>query len=289
MVTGCAAVSEALCKSRASELIRRTVLEHIGRAVCRPAPGAAGLTALLALLPAIAQAQREVRPPDPAPFQAVSLLGDTLRTLPMSAATRARYEAQRDTAWRHYQAAPANMDSLIWYARRLGYLGQLREAIAVYTRGVALAPDNPWLYRHRGHRYLSVRDFPAAIRDLERAAALTQGKPDEVEPDGQPNPAGIPIGTLQSNIGYHLALAYYLHGVRGGHMAVVQRPRGRGGGDLAPPGGIGAVGGLWHHRGRGRTGASGDARALTGQRRAGPVERAPPTAEPARVAPILLT
>jgi tetratricopeptide (TPR) repeat protein len=130
----------------------------------------------------------------------------------MSAATRARYEAQRDSAWRHYQAAPANMDSLIWYARRLGYLGQLREAIAVYTRGVALAPDNPWLYRHRGHRYLSVRDFPAAIRDLERAAALTQGKPDEVEPDGQPNPAGIPIGTLQSNIGYHLALAYYLHG-----------------------------------------------------------------------------
>ena len=233
MVTGFAVASGTSSKSRASELSRRTAVRQRTRAARLPArlPArftarfTARLTALLVLLPAIAPAQPRgaVRPPDPAPFQAVSLLGDTLRTLPMSAATRARYEAQRDSAWRHYQAAPATMDSLIWYARRLGYLGQLREAIAVYTRGVALAPDNPWLYRHRGHRYLSVRDFPAAIRDLERAAALTQGKPDEVEPDGQPNAAGIPIGTLQSNIGYHLALAYYLSGDWANAARVAQR------------------------------------------------------------------
>jgi len=41
---------------------------------------------------------------------------------------------------------------------------------------------------------------------------LTRGKPDEVEPDGQPNAKNSPIGTLQSNIAYHLALAYYLKG-----------------------------------------------------------------------------
>jgi tetratricopeptide (TPR) repeat protein len=104
------------------------------------------------------------------------------------------------------------VDSIIWYGRRLAYLGRIREAIDVYTRGVSLHPDNPWLYRHRGHRYISIRELDRAAADLERATALTQGKPDEVEPDGQPNARNTPIGTLQSNIAYHLALAYYLEG-----------------------------------------------------------------------------
>jgi tetratricopeptide (TPR) repeat protein len=57
-----------------------------------------------------------------------------------------------------------------------------------------------------------VRELDRAAKDLERATALTRGKPDEVEPDGQPNARNMPIGTLQSNIAYHLALAYYLKG-----------------------------------------------------------------------------
>ena len=154
---------------------------------------------------------RPVQPTSPA-WQAISLLGDTLRTLPLSATVRARYDAQMRTARVAYERTPSNVDSIIWYARRLGYLGQLRESIQIYTAGMALYPDNPWLYRHRGHRYISVRDFDAAIRDLERARQLTAGTPDEVEPDGQPNAQNTPIGTLQSNIGYHLALAYYLKG-----------------------------------------------------------------------------
>ena len=150
--------------------------------------------------------------PIPVVVQAISLLGDTLRTLPLSAATRARYEAQLAEARRAYEHAPANLDSIIWYGRRLAYVGQLREAIAVYTEGLVRFPDDPWLLRHRGHRYISVREFDRAVADLERAASVVAGKPDVVEPDGQPNAAGVPIGTLQSNIGYHLALAYYLRG-----------------------------------------------------------------------------
>jgi Flp pilus assembly protein TadD len=144
--------------------------------------------------------------------QAVSLLGDTLRTLPLSTETKARYEAQLAEAKAAYDRAPTNPDSIIWYARRLAYLGRIREAIDVYSRGISLYPDNPWLYRHRGHRYISVRELDRAAKDLERATALTRGKPDEVEPDGQPNARNMPIGTLQSNIAYHLALAYYLKG-----------------------------------------------------------------------------
>ena len=151
-------------------------------------------------------------PAPPARVQAISFLGDTLRTLPLSAETVARYEAQLAEAKASYDRAPTNVDSLIWYARRLGYLGRIREAIDVYSKGIEQYPENPWLYRHRGHRYISVREVDKAIADLERATTLTEGKPDEVEPDGQPNAQNTPIGTLQSNIAYHLALAYYLEG-----------------------------------------------------------------------------
>ena len=145
-------------------------------------------------------------------YEAISLLGDTLRALPISAETRARYERQLAEARGSYDRAPSNPDSIIWLGRRLAYLGRLREAIDVYSRGLALHPDNAWLLRHRGHRYISVREFDRAIADFERAAQLVEGKPDEIEPDGQPNAQNTPIGTLHSNIDYHLALAYYLKG-----------------------------------------------------------------------------
>ena len=143
-------------------------------------------------------------------YEAISLLGDTLRAFPLSAETRARYEAQLASARSAYDRTPADADSIIWLGRRLGYLGRIREAIDVYTRGIARHPENPWLYRHRGHRYITVREFDNATADFERARQLVQGKPDEIEPDGQPNPQNTPIGTLHSNIDYHLALALYL-------------------------------------------------------------------------------
>ncbi len=186
----------------------------------------AHVSALLAVVLIASACDRSAAPPPPLsspPFQAISLLGDTLRTLPLSAETRARYETQLAEARTAYLHTPSDVDSIIWYGRRLGYLGQQREAIEVYTRGLELYPKNPWLYRHRGHRYISVRDFDAAILDLEKAAALVEGKPDEVEPDGQPNAQNTPIGTLHSNIGYHLALAYYLRGSFDKAAEVAQR------------------------------------------------------------------
>lgn len=148
----------------------------------------------------------------PVVVQAVSFLGDSLRELPLAAAVRARYDSQLAVAKASFDRAPTDPDSIIWYARRLGYLGRFRESIAAYTAGIAQYPDNPWMYRHRGHRYISVRELDNAIADLEKATQLVAGKPDEVEPDGQPNAQNRPIGTLHSNIAYHLGLAYYLKG-----------------------------------------------------------------------------
>jgi len=112
-------------------------------------------------------------------------------------------------AWERH---PENADSIIWYGRRVGYTGDFQKAIEIYTAGIARHPAEPRLLRHRGHRYISLRKFDLAIADLERAWQLVRGKPDEVEPDGQPNARGIPTSTLHSNIRYHLALAHFVTG-----------------------------------------------------------------------------
>jgi len=49
---------------------------------------------------------------------------------------------------------------------------QFREAIATFTRGLEIEPDNALLLRWRGHRYLSVREFDRALADLTRGGAL---------------------------------------------------------------------------------------------------------------------
>jgi tetratricopeptide (TPR) repeat protein len=111
-----------------------------------------------------------------------------------------------------YERTPENADSIIWYGRRIGYTGDFAQAVAMFTEGIRLHPDDARMYRHRGHRYISLRDFAAARADLEKARDLVRGRPDEVEPDGQPNARGIPTSTLHSNIRYHLALTYFVRG-----------------------------------------------------------------------------
>ena len=49
---------------------------------------------------------------------------------------------------------------------------QFQEAIATFTRGLEIEPQNALLLRWRGHRYLSVRDFDRAFADLTRGAGI---------------------------------------------------------------------------------------------------------------------
>lgn len=170
----------------------------------------AGMGTLILLL--IACADAPAPPPEPTPTPVVSLLGDTLAPPPMAPERAAELEANLAAARAMYEAHPDSADAIIWLGRRTAYLWRYREAIAIYTQGLAMHPDDPRLYRHRGHRYITVRNFDQAIADLARAAELIQGTPDEVEPDGAPNPAGIPRSTLHTNIWYHLGLAHYLTG-----------------------------------------------------------------------------
>ena len=73
-------------------------------------------------------------------------------------------------------------------------------------------PNNARFYRHRGHRYITLRCYDNAIADLKKAAELIRDQVDEIEADGIPNEKNIPTSTLQTNIYYHLGLAYYLKG-----------------------------------------------------------------------------
>jgi tetratricopeptide (TPR) repeat protein len=142
--------------------------------------------------------------------EATSLLGQPLLRPELSAARRDTLEMHLAEARTALDANRDDADALIWVGRRLAYLGRYREAIDVFTDGITRHPEDARLYRHRGHRYITIRELDRATTDLQKAAELIRGKPDEVEPDGQPNAAGIPTSTLQSNIWYHLALANYL-------------------------------------------------------------------------------
>lgn len=136
----------------------------------------------------------------------ITPLGKTYTISEPSEKLLAQYREAKET----FEANPEDVEAIIWYGRRAAYLGQYREAIAIFTQGLEKFPDEPRLYRHRGHRYISLREFDLAIADLERAAALIEGTPNEIEPDGMPNAQNIPVSTLHGNIWYHLGLVYYL-------------------------------------------------------------------------------
>jgi tetratricopeptide (TPR) repeat protein len=88
-------------------------------------------------------------------------------------------------------ADPKNVDLIIALGRAQAGVWRYRAAIDTYTRGLEIAPNNAMLYRHRGHRYISTRQFDRAVKDMKRAAVLND---------------------KDFDIWYHLGLAYYLKG-----------------------------------------------------------------------------
>jgi len=162
--------------------------------------------AALSLTIAVPQAEQGGAKPE-----ALALTGKPLDR-PAALPNQQKLEADLAQAEKDLAARPNDAEAMIWVGRRLGYLWRFNDAIAMFTKGIAAHPANPKLYRHRGHRYISIRQFAKAEADFEKAAQLFKGQPDEIEPDGAPNPAGKPRSTLQFNTWYHLGLARYLQG-----------------------------------------------------------------------------
>ena len=121
----------------------------------------------------------------------VSLLGRKLYARPATGERLAKLEEELKQAALALESNPNDAERIILYGRRLAYLWRYNEAIDVYLQGITSFPDNAMLYRHRGHRYISIRRFEQAVTDLTRASALN---PDDFD------------------IWYHLGLAHYLRG-----------------------------------------------------------------------------
>jgi tetratricopeptide (TPR) repeat protein len=144
--------------------------------------------------------------------EAFSLFGEPLYRVTMRPETLEKQEALYKDALKDYEENPKDPDAIIWMGRRTAYLGRYLEAATIFSTGLEKHPGDPRFYRHRGHRFITLRRLDLAIDDFEKAVTLIQGRPDEMEPDGIPNPRNVPVSSLHFNIWYHLGLAYYLSG-----------------------------------------------------------------------------
>lgn len=143
--------------------------------------------------------------------QATSLLGQPLYEPERSEESERRLLNNLEEARARLQQ-DSSLNSYIWYGRRMAYLSRYPEAIEIYSEALKKYPNSYRLYRHRGHRYISIRKFDLAIADLQKAADLMPKDTLEIEPDGIPNRINQPLSSTQFNVWYHLGLAYYLQG-----------------------------------------------------------------------------
>ena len=175
----------------------------------KPFPSLSPFVALL--LAACVPSVRRAPSPELGRPEAVSLFGHRLYAPELPLERRTRLEAELSAARQAYEARPTDADALIWYGRRTASLGRYRDAVAIFSEGISRHPRDARMYRHRGHRYITLRHFDRAVGDLRRAAYLASRQPDQAEPEGTAE-ANVPLTTLQGNIWYHLGLAHYMRG-----------------------------------------------------------------------------
>jgi tetratricopeptide (TPR) repeat protein len=123
--------------------------------------------------------------------EVISLLGKKLYAEPATGDQLKKLQDELRNAMRQVELNPDDPEALILYGRRLAYLWRYHDAIDIYSKGIEKYPDHAMLYRHRGHRYISVREFKKAVDDLTLASQLDDRSFD---------------------IWYHLGLAHYLLG-----------------------------------------------------------------------------
>ena len=101
----------------------------------------------------------------------------TSQTVQYRSPAGVEYHSQPDTGGVARAAAalaadPRNVARFVELGLAQSAVRQFREAIGTFTHGLDIAPDDAMLYRWRGHRYLSVREFDRALADLTRGFGL---------------------------------------------------------------------------------------------------------------------
>lgn len=141
-------------------------------------------------------------------------------------------------------AAPRDVHRFIQLGLAQSAIRRYREAIATFTRGIAIAPDSGILYRWRGHRYLSVRMLDSAKADLEH---------------------GLKLDSTLYGCWYHLGIVKYVTGDFAGAAAAFARAL-----PLAPDSGERAGSIDWSWMSLMRAGRAPEAQAVLDHNRAGP-------------------
>jgi len=144
-------------------------------------------------------------------------------------------------------ADPRNVARIIDLGVAQSGARQFREAIATFTRGLEIEPNNALLLRWRGHRYLSVREFDRALADLKR---------------------GGDIDSTIYGIWYHLGIVQYVRGEFAEAAASFARAQ-----PIAPDPGELAGSTDWLWMSLSRAGRAADAKAMLDRR---PESRLPP-------------
>ena len=87
------------------------------------------------------------------------------------------YRSQPDSgpvarAQRALDANPRDVKNFIALGTAQAGARQMQEAVQTFTRALAIWPNDPILWRWRGHRNLSVRNFDQAMADLTRGYGM---------------------------------------------------------------------------------------------------------------------
>ncbi len=108
---------------------------------------------------------------------ALSAVSVRAQSVQYTSAAGVVYRSQADTgaiarAEQALAAEPNNVERIIALGVAQSGVRQFREAIQTFTRGLRIDPKNAVLYRWRGHRFLSVRDYDRALADLNQGASI---------------------------------------------------------------------------------------------------------------------
>ncbi len=154
---------------------------------------------------AIAQPESLAEASDPRPVEGMSFAGTPLFRNGVSADRRAELETQIEQL-----EAKASLTEADYIALGGMYIAanRFRDSIDLYTRGLQAHPNSFKLRRHRGHRYINLRELDRAIVDLREAVELMGTDNSDVL---EYNAAGEATATYEHWVWYHIGLYHYLN------------------------------------------------------------------------------
>ena len=148
----------------------------------------------------VAQEATETRP-----IEGMSFAGTPLYRNPVDAERLSELEA----LMRPLEAKSSLSENEYIELARL-YIGanRFRDAVDLYSRGLVEHPESFKLRRHRGHRYINLRELDSAIVDLDEAVELIGSEHTDVL---EYNQNGEPTATYEHWTWYHIGLYHYLN------------------------------------------------------------------------------